>query len=201
MKEVVSIYYLGLCENPDCKNPFHSVPVHACVTLEDLPEKCGCGARIRWETGIHRHNMGFLKKKSRPSRAVWIALAVVLVLVGGIAAFFSYQIFKDHTPEEMSVVLEELKGTTCDQILDKMVEAGISERKIASVLSSYPSVIHRIRTGKTAASPQFENVLKGVYSDFILTGLWSVVLVKYSLITRPDPFIVGIHSFQEVALE
>jgi hypothetical protein len=201
MKNYPPILYLGLCENPDCQSPYHCFPVHAIINTDELPEKCECGSRIRWEAGVRRHNVESLKKKRNPVKAVLIALAVVLAIIGGIVAYYSYQIYREHSVEEMAEVLKVLKGSTCDQILNTMVDAGFNERKVASLLDSYPSVVHRIRTGKTEASPQFENVLKGVYTDYLLTGSWSVVNVKYHLVSHPDPFLVGTHPFQETKAE
>ena len=201
MKDALTIFYLGLCENPDCRNRYHSVPVHAFINTDELPEKCECGARIRWEAGVHRHNVESLKKKRNPIIVALIALAVVFAIIGGVVSYYSWQIYRDHSAEEMAEVLKELKETTCDGILNTMVNSGFNERKIASLLVSYPSVVHRIRTGKTLASPQFESVLKGVYADYLLTGSWSVVIVKYHLVTQPDPFLVGTHPFQETRAE
>jgi hypothetical protein len=141
------------------------------------------------------------EKKGNPVKTGMIAMAVVLAILGGMVAYYSYRIYRTHTSEEMTAVIRTLKESTCDQILDTMADAGINERKMASLLDSYPSVIHRIRTGKTRASPQFESVLKGVYADYLLSGSWSMVFVKYHLVTRPDPFLVGIHPFQESKLE
>ena len=201
MMDYPPILYLGLCENPNCKSPYHCVPVHAIINTDELPEKCECGARIRWEAGVRRHNMESLKKKRNPVKVVLIALAAALAIFGGIVAYYSWQIYREHTAEEMAEVLTVLKESTCDGILNMMVDSGFSERKIASLLDSYPSVVHRIRTGNSVASPQFENVLKGVYADYLLTGSWSVVNVKYHLVTRPDPFLVGTHPFQETMTE
>lgn len=201
MKNNLPIWYVGLCENPTCKSPYHCVPVHAVINTDELPEKCECGGQIRWEAGVHRHNVESLKKKQNPMKMIWIVLAAVLAIVGGIVAYYSYQIYREHTSEEMTVVLRTLKESTCDQILNTMVDAGLSERKIASLLDSYPSVVHRIRIGSTEASPQFENVLKCIYADYLLTGSWSVVFVKYNLVTQPDPFLVGTHPLQETKAE
>ena len=102
MKDHPLIMYLGLCENPDCKSPCHCVPVHAVINTDELPEKCECGARIRWESGVHRHNVETLKKKDNTMKTALIALAAVLTATIGIVAYYSYQKNRGHTAEEIT---------------------------------------------------------------------------------------------------
>lgn len=201
MKTIVPLTYMGRCENPACQDPYHFVPVHAVIDPKELPERCHCGAAIKWEKGVHRHNVQSIKKKGRRLNPVILVIAAILAIAGGVAAYCTGKIYKTHSSEEMTTALRQVKAISCAGILNTMADAGFSEKRLSRLLDSYPSVIHRIRTGKTQASPQFESVLKEVYADYLLTGSWSVVCVKYHLIARPDPFLVGTHPFQEMAIE
>ena len=168
MKETIPILYLGLCENAECKNPYHCVSAHAVIDTSELPDKCEkCGGRIRWETGIHRHNIESIKMKSKINKVnaiVW-AVSILLILAITAAIITPYVLAqREYSDEEMAAAVKETAGRSIDDILTQLNR----DKDVAKLLGVSPHVIQRLRTGTTTATPAMAALLRGVYCQYVL---------------------------------
>lgn len=169
MKETIPILYLGLCENPECKSPYHCISAHAVIDTSELPEKCEkCGrGHISWETGIHQHDIESIKMKSKINKVNVIAWATAILLVLSItAAIVTPYVLahREYTDEEMAAAVREAAGMSIADILTQLNR----DKDVAKMLGVSPYVIQRLRTSITTAKPALASSVRGIYCQYLL---------------------------------
>lgn len=168
MKETIPILYLGLCENPACESLFHYASAHAIIDTSELPVKCEkCGGRIRWETGMHRHDVESIKKKSGIDKVKVIAWSITILLIlalTGAIVIPNVLVHREYTDEEMTVAVREMAGMSIAEILTQLNR----DKDVAKMLGVSPYVIQRLRIRTTTATPALACSVRGIFCQYLL---------------------------------
>ena len=195
-KNYVPLLYLGLCENPNCSSPYHIESLHAVIDPSELPERCQCGAKIRWEAAVNRHDVQSLKKKRHRRKTAIIALTITLLALAGSAAFFYALRHKTYTVDQMSAAQGQLAGKTVSEVLTQL-HKDTSDAAIGHLLNASPFTIERLRKNETQPTPAMAAQVYGLACQWHLNhNSW--LLTRLQLYHKTDLFYTFPDTTREV---
>lgn len=170
-KNYVPLLYVGRCGNPDCPSPYHIESLHAVIDPSELPERCKCGAKIRWEVAVNRHNVQSLKKKAPSRKTAILALAITILTLAGAAAAFRYTLrHKTYTAKEVAAAQAQVASMSVADVLNQLNENGISDATIGQLLNASPHTIRRLRTKESQPTPAIQAQILGLAAQWYLNG-------------------------------